>query len=94
MGNGICDTEGYSEACDFVEYKDCESKSLLWNTYMKFIILNLVMYFNLECVPDWIGDTICDEFNNHEPCHFDANDCCGDLGPHQFSTCFECVCKT
>ena len=70
------------QVCDCSETNTSLSFSLGW------------CIFHVECIPDWIGDTICDDFNNQEPCHFDANDCCGDLGPHQFSSCFECVCKT
>lgn len=25
---------------------------------------------------NWVGDGICDDFNNNQPCNFDGGDCC------------------
>ena len=46
----------------------------------------------LDCIVFWIGDGLCDDFNNMEVCQFDGNDCCGD-NPYQLTTCFDCECK-
>merc|ERR1712083_361762 len=42
-------------------------------------------------VPPWVGDGVCDDFNNFADCNFDGGDCCGSNGNTSF--CHECKCK-
>ena len=39
--------------------------------------------------PKWVGDTNCDDGNNHEECDFDGGDCCTDR-KHLYCTICEC----
>ena len=42
-------------------------------------------------VPFFIGDSLCDDRNNHEYCDYDGGDCCG-YSVLTTSTCSQCVC--
>merc|ERR1712018_1011848 len=42
-------------------------------------------------VPPWVGDGVCDDFNNFADCNFDGGDCCGSNVNTAF--CHECKCK-
>ena len=39
----------------------------------------------------FIGDSLCDDRNNHEYCDYDGGDCCG-YSVLTTSTCNQCVC--
>ena len=45
-----------------------------------------------ECWAWAIGDGVCDDANNIEPCDFDGLDCCGEISSYQFNFCVFCDC--
>ena len=44
----------------------------------------------LACNPGWIGDSFCDDINNHMDCSYDGGDCCGCNS--KTGWCTECQC--
>ena len=45
-----------------------------------------------DCWAWAIGDGVCDDANNVEPCDFDGLDCCGEISSYQFNFCVFCNC--
>ena len=45
-----------------------------------------------KCISEWLGDGICDEFNNNADCGFDTDDCCKNENMIALN-CADCSCK-
>ena len=41
-------------------------------------------------IPGWIGDGMCDDMNNNDPCLFDGGDCCLEVVVTDY--CSDCLC--
>ena len=47
----------------------------------------------MECaVPQWAGDSFCDDENNNPECGFDGGDCCDNTGEGWDNYCSLCEC--
>ena len=45
---------------------------------------------NIYCVPEELGDGVCQDYNNGPYCNYDLGDCC--LVPGNLTECCHCVC--
>jgi hypothetical protein len=84
-GDGWCDFECYTAACDY-DLGDCNTEeyySKATNTYA----------CSPGCPIEWLGDKRCDAACNTMECNWDHHDCCNgdklDKSAHEFTTSFD-----
>ena len=93
IGNGFCNIETNNAECNY-DGGDCcgpdiSCKYQLIRVEFKKNNNNLFTFKGCS-IPQWHGDTICDDENNNEACFFDGGDCCGSDVNTQY--CSECLC--
>ena len=106
IGNGICDLN-LNEAkyhfdagdCCLSDF-DCETQYLNEHGFLSNIHQDCpeespCILSNNFCVPEKLGDGLCQDYNNGPFCDYDLGDCCSSLPTSQFnkSECCLCNCK-
>ena len=115
LGNGYCDLN-YNNEDNFFDVGDCCLEDLqcrlkfynFTNFVPRFCPENTCIKSNLFCIPEELGDGICQDHNNGPFCDYDLGDCCltGGLedldlvrgtfaieGPKNTTECCDCLCK-
>merc|ERR1712223_1070818 len=104
IGDNYCDDQNNNAACEF-DGGDCcqDNPSQGWDNYCSDCLC-LEMPETTEApveptteepmdecaIPQWAGDSYCDDENNTPDCAFDGGDCCGD--DVNTTYCSECEC--
>ena len=102
-GNGFCDLHlNQNTPENFFDVGDCCLEDLKcghnfynfsgqWSTPEYHCPENTCIKSNIFCIPEEIGDGICQDHNNGPFCDYDLGDCC--LGPTNTTECCDCHCK-
>ena len=98
LGDGVCDLQ-YNKAENFFDIGDCclniqdlmcRQKKIHNSVYEYFTCPeNLCIESNNFCIPEQLGDGICQDHNNGPFCDMDLGDCCLNLP----IGCCTCSCK-
>ena len=98
LGDGVCDLQ-YNKAENFFDIGDCclniqdlmcREKKIHNSVYEYFTCPeNLCIESNNFCIPEQLGDGICQDHNNGPFCDMDLGDCCLNLP----IGCCTCSCK-
>ena len=99
LGDSFCDLDLNSPEHLF-DLGDCCLESLNcppwidldYSPYDYCVDNNPCIESNIFCIPEELGDGICQDHNNAPFCHYDLGDCCL-LNVNQ-TECCDCLCKT
>ena len=91
-GDGSCDLN-YNKPEHFFDFGDCCMEQLDCRLDNQFVYCpdNPCIKSNMFCIPEELGDGICQDHNNSPYCDFDLGDCCTD--EEEFE-CRWCSCGT